>query len=406
MSDFRSIAAVTATLTHVLNKVAGGSGSTAFAQNPDSLNDESIKGINVFLYQVTPNAGRRNADLPTRNDDGELTRRPRFALDLHYLFSFYGDTTFKAQELLGRAAAHLHSRPLLTSNLIRAAITDDQPWSTIVRDTDLPQQAEPVRLTPSSMSLEDLSKLWSILFQTPYRLSVAYDAGTIFLDGDVPVRPVPAPVQRREFYLVPTTVPRVDRVVSADGDAEPITVGSTLRILGSRLSGDAVRVSIDGEAIVPAIVSEFELRIEVAAGAADAGRLPASILRAGLHAVSVSHAIIERRPPEKDTALESNPVSFALLPRVDSVATPTPGSVSVRVEPVLRKGQKAVLRLLPTELDGRAGRAVERTMDEDAAEVEFAVTSPDPGEYFVRLQVDSVFSPLAFDRTRDPTVQL
>src|ERR1051326_5948593 len=33
--------------------------------------------LNIFLYQVTPNLGYKNLDLPTRSQAGELIARPR-----------------------------------------------------------------------------------------------------------------------------------------------------------------------------------------------------------------------------------------------------------------------------------------------------------------------------------------
>ena len=46
--------------------------------------------LNFFLYQVTPNLGWRNADLPSRENGGSRTTYPPLALDLHYLLTAYG----------------------------------------------------------------------------------------------------------------------------------------------------------------------------------------------------------------------------------------------------------------------------------------------------------------------------
>jgi Pvc16 N-terminal domain len=57
--------------------------------------------VNVYLYQVTPNAAHQNNDAPTRRSDGTLTQRPQAAFDLHCLFTFHGnDATLQPQLLV------------------------------------------------------------------------------------------------------------------------------------------------------------------------------------------------------------------------------------------------------------------------------------------------------------------
>ena len=35
------------------------------------------------------------------------------------------------------------------------------------------------------MNLEELSKLWSVFFQTPYALSIAYQASVVLIEPDL-----------------------------------------------------------------------------------------------------------------------------------------------------------------------------------------------------------------------------
>lgn len=93
MSNFLAIATVTATLSQtiraaVLKDLSGAEVTTA---RPDGAGGHTPAiGVNLYLYQVTPNAAWRNADLPTRRPNGQLVQRPQAALDLHYLLNFYG----------------------------------------------------------------------------------------------------------------------------------------------------------------------------------------------------------------------------------------------------------------------------------------------------------------------------
>src|SRR5215813_4304466 len=96
VSNFLAIATVTEVLKQMLDvamsKAIAGASATAVrpvAGAPGAAAGLPNPGVNVFLYQVTPNAAWRNMDLPNRRGDGSLSSRPRAALDLHYLLTFY-----------------------------------------------------------------------------------------------------------------------------------------------------------------------------------------------------------------------------------------------------------------------------------------------------------------------------
>jgi hypothetical protein len=46
---------------------------------------------------------------------------------------------------------------------------------------------ERIKLTPLTLSLEDLSKLWSVFFQVPYALSIAYEASVVLIEPSTPL---------------------------------------------------------------------------------------------------------------------------------------------------------------------------------------------------------------------------
>src|ERR1051325_715452 len=120
MSNHLAVATVTAVLHNNLQAVLDAEVSSLQAHvkhvRPNaSASDLPTTGINLFLFQITPNAAARNADLPTRRSDGSFINRPAAALDLHYLLTFYGDDAkFEPQILLGCAVRALHAQPVLT----------------------------------------------------------------------------------------------------------------------------------------------------------------------------------------------------------------------------------------------------------------------------------------------------
>ncbi|MFJ5730378.1 DUF4255 domain-containing protein [Streptomyces paradoxus] len=158
--------------------------------------------ITVFLYQVTPNTSQRNNDLPTRAPDGTLVRRPAAALDLHYLISAYGEEAeLVGQRLIGSVVRTLHETPVLPGDIIELA--GRRPH---LSGSDLAEAVQRVRFTPTVMDVDETSKLWGMLHQTPYTLSVVYQAVLVLIDGRE--TPVPAkPVDRPEVRVLPFGAP-------------------------------------------------------------------------------------------------------------------------------------------------------------------------------------------------------
>lgn len=158
--------------------------------------------INVFLYQVTPNPSMRHHDLPTRASDGTLLKRPAMPLDLHYLISAYGEEAeLVGQRLIGCVVRTLHEIPVLPKELIELAA--ERPY---LAGSDLAESPQKVRFTPTVMDIDEMSKLWGMLHQTPYTLSVAYQASLVLIEGRE--KPVSAkPVERRTVRVMPFGAP-------------------------------------------------------------------------------------------------------------------------------------------------------------------------------------------------------
>jgi hypothetical protein len=215
MSNFLAIATVTAVLKkNLYNALVDSedqniSGAAVTTVRPDKLgNGSSERGVNIYLYMVTPNTALRNTDMPNRSSEGKLVQRPQIALDLHYLLTFYGeDKALEPQRLLGKVVRTLHTSPILTRHMIEKAINEylndtTDPSFSFLKSSNLADSLETIKFTPASLSLEELSKLWSVFFQTPYRLSVAYTASVILIESaDTPQKALP--VRERSIYVSP-----------------------------------------------------------------------------------------------------------------------------------------------------------------------------------------------------------
>lgn len=406
MSNFLAIATVTATLSRTL---AAAVGTDVSAVNVTTLrpDDAPERGINVYLYQVGPNGAWRNADLPTRRDDGRLVQRPRVALDLHYLLSFYGDEAqFEPQRMLGSVVRTLHARPVLTRQMIRDTVSD--PDNAFLAGSNLADEVELIKFTPSALSLEELSKLWSVFFQVPYALSVAYQASVVLIEPEVTPQEA-LPVRERNVYVVPFRQPTIEQIMSQAGDDQPvlpdqpILAGHRLILVGKQLRGEVTRVRIGGVEAEPQAVSDTQIGFP----------LPGN-LRAGLQGVQVVHYIQAGTPPTPHRGFESNVAAFVLRPRITATASNVQGSgddprsadIELDFDPQVGRSQRVVLLLNefqpPSDRPARAYTFSapprnEPTDPDETNSITVPISGVEPGTYVVRVQVDGAESPLGFD---------
>lgn len=139
--------------------------------------------INLFLYQLNPDAAWRNQVPPNKPQ----ASYPLLALKLHYLVTAFGNENddIAAHRMLGAVMLQFHNHPVLS---IQGTAKD-------IADSHLADQYESVRLTLQPLSLDEATKLWSG-FQSPYRLSVAYEASVILIESGKPARSAPPVLNR------------------------------------------------------------------------------------------------------------------------------------------------------------------------------------------------------------------
>ena len=185
MSNRLAIATVTATLQDRLIAAATGeiAGATVVVGRPDSKRQaEPAPAVNLFLYEVVNNPFLRNDHGPSRTYDGTLVELPEAALDLHYLLTFSGrESALEPHRLLGAAIAELALRPVLTADDIARSVErrDD------LRGSDLASSPDRVMLTPLHLTIEELSRLWMMMGQEPYAISLQYRATPVVVSPTV-----------------------------------------------------------------------------------------------------------------------------------------------------------------------------------------------------------------------------
>lgn len=450
MSTALGIAAVTAVLKDLLNNglidhdlSASVGNVTVSALPPDRIDIEGgnqTSLLNLFLYQVTPNAGWRNMGLPSRDRNGERIANPPLALNLHYLLMAYGAEEFHSEILLGFGMQLLHETPVLTRDAIRRSLA---PPSAVTAGAGLPQslralfaselaeQVEQIRITPAAVNIDEVSKLWTA-FQSKFRPAAAYEASVVLIQSRQSTKTA-LPVKQRNIYVVPLRLPVIEKVLSQVTAADPIIEnvpildGHRLILRGIQLAAEDTAVAIDGEAVspLPADIDERQITVAIPAGT-----------QAGLHGVQVIHRRTMGTPPTPHRGIESNAMPFLLAPRIDaqsvtnvqgSGTTPRSADINLTVSPAIGATQRALLTLnefspgsatsaraytfvLPPRIDLQNPPA---NLPPPAANVTVPITEVVAGTYLIRIQVDGASSPLQvetddtqpnFNRYIGPTV--
>jgi Pvc16 N-terminal domain len=190
VSNYLTIAVVTAAIQQIVQAaVQDKPPGAAVRVGPPRAVPPGEKEVNIYLYRLSPNAELRNDDLPTRTADGILTDKPKAAIRLHYLISFAGEDHLATEIMLGRVLSVLHAMPVLAGEEL-ARIVGTSGSFPFLAQSDLPAQREHVKLTPEYLSLEELTKLWTVFFQLAHRPSIQYVVTPVTIDADLdPVRP-------------------------------------------------------------------------------------------------------------------------------------------------------------------------------------------------------------------------
>jgi hypothetical protein len=406
MANHLAIATITATLQRMLqaavqNDVEGARVTTVRPSDIGGATPET--GANLFMYHVVSNPALNNVDATLSRSRSNTIRR-QAALDLHYMISFYGNESELApQRMLGSVVRALNDRSILTPDMLRATCLDSR--FQFLRHSTLAEQVQQISLLPLDFNLDDLSKAWSVFFQTPYILSMAYKVLVVTVDGEDTL-PRSLPVRNRPNGVMPMwTSPQVDRVISHAGLYQPLTVDSVLEIRGKRLKGlNHTQVRIFGQTVTPTQVKDEEIILPFS-------MIPLTERRAGMQSLQVLHPVeIGKR------GAESNAMPFVLRPQVvRSVVSQIEEidddlfSATLHVETDLSIGpeQRVIVSLNEWSVENPAVYMFEAKRRSVVGNtVEIPLENMKPGEYLVRLLVDGAESQLVVDDDpRSPTYE-
>ena len=393
MSNTLAIAATTSTLRNLLlTQIPSLDSDLSDLEVTIQPLDQARKGItkaqlNLFLYQTVVNGAWRNLDMPRQVRPGE-TAFPPLALNLHYLITAYGrgetDSDATSHRVLGGAMSVLHDHPVLGRGEISLSLANN----------DLADQFERLRITPLTIGIEEMSKLWTV-FQTQYRVSAAYEVTVVLIDSRASVKAA-LPVLTRGAG---------DRgVATVTGPAPSLTEIRPPRSQPAARQGEDIIILGEQLTMANAIVRFSSTRLEQPIELAPQPGGTASEITVHLpNQVEDANALSHWAPGFYTCVLSithlgvptliSNPVAFALAPRITVTPNSAPaGTINLTLTsaPRIVATQRVLLifgdqQIEPSNISTPADVTQPSTLT-------FAVPGVVAGSYLVRLRVDGVDS--------------
>ncbi|MGD1873299.1 MAG: DUF4255 domain-containing protein [Mastigocoleus sp.] len=407
MSNYEAVATVTAVLQRILQSAvqADIDGVRVTTIQPRNIGNGTPEiGINLFLYHVVRNAALNNMDTTPFRSKG-LSLKRQAALDLYYMISFYGnDIELEPQRLLGSVVRTFNDYPSIKPEAI-AQVTADTNFR-FLRSNNTINQIQQLQVVPIDISLDDLSKIWSVFFQSPYLLSLAYKVTMVMIDGEETVgRGLPVKETRLRGRELSVRRPIVEKVASRNGQLEPIFSSSKIYIYGKHLNYKIPQVRIANIDVIPCEVSEHKLSLDLQV-------IDADILRAGVQSLQVIHHLStdEERFNSGYPIIESNVASFVIRPTIKQISIIEQDEyalevylavLSLKVDTMVGVKQRVILALNEwssvTKYEPVVYQAEADTRKIETDTVNFTIKNIKPGEYLLRLQIDGAESLLDID---------
>ena len=159
--------------------------------------------LTLFLYKLTPNADLNNADrrLVPRPDGTLAAERASLVLDAYYMLTAHASDPTRlgdAHRALSLAMRVFHDNGTVSGSLLRAA----DPSHGLTANSLL-------RITLNPITMEDMTRIWSVFPDTPYEISVTYLVTPVEIESALEVfgAPVVDHVHRQgQFEPEPETV--------------------------------------------------------------------------------------------------------------------------------------------------------------------------------------------------------
>jgi hypothetical protein len=311
---------------------------------------------------------------------------------LKYLITAYGldDDDISGQQLMGKAMSVLHDHPILGKSDIEG----------ITPDSRLHEQLERVRITPDTLSLDDMSKLWSSFQSAEYRLSTGYEVSAVLIESKRLAR-TPLPVLTRGkddkgIVVQPNLIPPFPTITSIDLHLQQVSAlpGDTVVLNGHHLNGTTVIVRFNHRDLpvpidVPALANGTDNRIRA--------QIPNNPAAWAVGVYSVEAIIAKAGEQTRAT----NVLSLFIAPQVLTISPANPiatvigkATITLTFNPEVRANQRASILLGDREI-------LANDHPDQTGTLIFEIENAPVGTRHIRLRIDGVDS-LLVDRNATP----
>jgi hypothetical protein len=396
MSNSLAIAAVTVILSDLLinqvNQEDPPFNDLKISSKPPDLarGTETVNQLNLFLYQTTLNSAWRNSDPRQVNRGGN--GQPPLGLTLHYLISAYGinNEDIASHHLLGRARRVFHDHSLLNTDNVKD----------LIEGSDLSQQIEKVRIVPQPLSLEEMSKLWTI-FQAPYRISAAYEVSVVLIDSKklakapLPVLtigpPLPDPlagiIVQPSLPIVLPTATLLD--LKTQGQESSTQLGDIITLSGHHLVFDD---NSPGNTSVKLVLKHKLLAVakEIIPAQATANEIQFSLSNQPTDWPAGAYTVYASITDNLNKKQVSNELPFLVAPKISPLAVALDNdqtTITLTVTPQIWPEQPAFLLLGSLQIPAQPH-------PNKTDNLTFIIQSAPKGTFFIRLRVDGADSHL------------
>lgn len=151
--------------------------------SPGDMEQPATPKLSVFLYLITENPCLRNEEPLAVGLD--KMRRPPLYLDLHYLFTPYAQNKETETIIMEGVMQTLYDHAILSGSQLQGSLAANGH--------------DPLKITPKTLSLDELNKLWSVFPNKAFKLSVSYLMTPAIVQSDI-VKDITRVVEKKTIY--------------------------------------------------------------------------------------------------------------------------------------------------------------------------------------------------------------
>lgn len=133
------------------------------------FDDPMEQGVSLFLYRVYHNGAVR-APQGRLLPDGRR-QRARLPVDLHFLATAWAPRASLQHEIAGWMMRVLEDHPILDAGILNSY------------RADVFGPTETVTISPADLTVEEVFRIWEVMLEHAYQLSVPYAARTLELES-------------------------------------------------------------------------------------------------------------------------------------------------------------------------------------------------------------------------------